>query len=72
MEKKKFDLAIHSFYEQYHNTGATTNDFTNLWEKTLKTKGLREFFNDWIYTINYTSFVKENNTIDEIVKHYTE
>jgi len=68
--KEKFDLAIRSFYGQYQNTGATTNDFTNFWEKTLKTKGLREFFNDWIYTTNYTSFVKDNNTIDEIVSHY--
>lgn len=70
--KEKFNLAIRSFYEKYHNTGATTNEFTNLWEKTLRTKELKEFFNDWIYTTNYISFIKNNNTIDEIANHYAE
>jgi len=68
--QEKFNLAIRSFYEKYHNSGATTKDFTNLWEKTLKIKGLEEFFNDWVYTTNYTTFIKNDNTIDEIVKHY--
>lgn len=68
--KEKFDLAVCSFYEEYHNTGATTKDFTNLWEKITKTKDLKEFFDDWIYTTNYTSFIRNENTIDEIVEHY--
>ena len=68
--KEKFDLAVRSFYEKYYSTGATTKDFTDLWVKETKTKGLKEFFNDWIYTTNYTSFIKNENTLDEIIKHY--
>jgi aminopeptidase N len=70
--QEKFNMAIRSFYDKYHSTGATTKDFTKLWEETLPTKGLKEFFDDWVYTTNYTSFIKNDNTIDEIVKHYTE
>ncbi|MFW6275285.1 MAG: M1 family aminopeptidase [bacterium] len=68
--KENFDWVIRSFYEQYHNTGATTIDFTQLWEKTLNIKGLRDFFDDWMYTTEYTAFIKNNNSIDEIVNHY--
>ncbi len=70
--QEKFNLAIRSFYDKYHSTGATTKDFTKLWEKTLNIKGLKEFFDDWVYTANYTSFIKNDNTIDEIVKHYAD
>ncbi len=68
--KEKFNLAIRFFYEKYYATGATTKNFTELWIKETKTKGLKDFFNDWVYTTNYTSFVKNENTIDEIVKYY--
>ncbi|MFO7810628.1 MAG: M1 family aminopeptidase, partial [Candidatus Delongbacteria bacterium] len=68
--KEKFDLIVRSFYEQYHNSGATTICFTDLCEKVIQRKGVKKFFNDWIYTANYTFFIRDENTIDEIVKHY--
>lgn len=68
--KDKFDLVLRTFYEKYYKSGASTKDFTQLWEKTVKAEGLTKFFNDWIYTTNYTTFINNNNSIDDIVKHY--
>lgn len=68
--KEKFDLIVRSFYEQYHDSGATTRCFTDLSEKVIQRKGVKKFFNDWIYTANYTFFIRDENTIDEIVNYY--
>ncbi|MDR1348534.1 MAG: hypothetical protein LBJ63_08950 [Prevotellaceae bacterium] len=58
-----YDLVISSFYEKYHHTESTTKDFTDLWEKVTKVKGLKKFFDDWIYTANYTALIKNRSTI---------
>jgi len=65
-----FNEIVGSFYQKYYKTGASTEDFVQH-SKTISNFNLNIFFQDWVYTTNYTRFVKDNMTIDEMVGLYS-
>ncbi len=66
----KFNEVIKEFYQNHYKTGATTLDFTTIWEKYAQNKNLKKFFNDWMYGTKYTEFVLKDMGLDEIINHY--
>jgi hypothetical protein len=66
----RFHQAVGGFYQQYHETGASTRDFTDYWEHLFPEKPLHGFFNDWVYTTGYTALVLEKPDMEAILQHY--
>lgn len=65
-----FNKAIGGFYQHYWSREASTADFIDFWQKTVKAEQLRTFFNDWVYTTDYLKLMREQKDIDDIVSHY--
>jgi hypothetical protein len=68
--EESFNQAISGFYQKYYKAGTTTRDFTNYWEKSMPSERLKNFFNDWVYGTEYTTFILNDRSIDEIINHY--
>lgn len=66
----KFNQTIRYFYETYYSREASTVQFTDAWYKITKNKRVKDFFNDWVYTTDYTSLFQDNTNIDNIIDHY--
>ncbi|MDR2069051.1 MAG: hypothetical protein LBP71_04195 [Spirochaetaceae bacterium] len=69
--QEEFNGVIGGFYREYHDREAVTNDFTSYWiRNSAVPEKVQAFFDDWVYTTNYTAFIPENMTIDDMVKQY--
>jgi hypothetical protein len=67
--QKDFNDVFGSFYQKYHATGATTDEFVRHSTKISKVD-LTRFFSDWIYTTRYTALLRSNLSMDEIIGRY--
>lgn len=65
-----FNKAIGEFYQKYSSSGATTKDFTDYFLKIADNNNLNKFFNDWVFTSDYTNFIINELGIDDIINHY--
>lgn len=65
-----FNNAIGGFYRQYCIAGASTDDFVEFFTKTTKNYNLSLFFNEWVYTTDYTNYIMKNMNINDIVDYY--
>jgi hypothetical protein len=65
----QFNEIIGSLYQKYFKSGATTHDFVNQ-VKFISTFNLTNFFNDWIYTTQYTEYLLNDMPIDKMVELY--
>jgi len=68
--EETFNTLLGGFYQDYHATGASTRDFTNYCIDISGVEKLKEFFDDWFYTTNYTKLILDGLDVDAIVKHY--
>ena len=67
--ERQFNTIIGSFYQKYHKSGATTNDFVKN-ANSVTSIDLTKFFNDWLYSTNYTEYIKNGMPINEMVNIY--
>ena len=67
--EEKFNRIIGSFYQNHYKAGATTNDFVKL-AKKISNVDLNKFFDDWMFTTNYTKFIEKGDSINTIVATY--
>ena len=68
--ESNFNQVIKNFYQHYYSTGASTLDFTKLWEKSIPNENLNQFFDDWMYGTKYTEFITKDMSVDYIIAHY--
>ena len=68
--EETFNHLMGGFYQEYQASGASTRDFTNYCIEKADVEKLKEFFDDWVYTTNYTKLILDGLDLDAIVKHY--
>lgn len=68
--EETFNTLLGGFYQEYHAIGASTRDFTNYCIAISGVEKLKVFFDDWVYTTNYTKFILDGLDVDAIVNHY--
>ena len=67
----QFNRIIGSFYAEYHERGATLDEFIDHCQETAG-PGLEKFFKDWIYTTEGIKLVMEGKTLPELIQFYKE
>ena len=67
-----FHNVIGGFYKEYYDTGASTKDFTEYWEKITQSKHIQSFFDDWVYSTNYKNVISDKGSIDEVINYYSQ
>jgi aminopeptidase N len=67
--EQKFNEIIGSFYQKYYQSGATSDEFVQH-AKDISEFDLMHFFNDWFLGTQYSDYLKEGLSIDEIVFKY--
>ena len=65
----QFNDIIKSYYDEYWQTGATTDQFVQHIEQNTAID-LDHFFDEWIYTTNYIKYLKEGVSLTEFVNRY--
>ena len=65
----QFNQIIGSFYAQYHEKGATLDEFIHHCQETAG-PGLERFFSDWIYTTAGIQLVMEGRSLPELIQFY--
>ena len=65
-------MKMDSVYNHYYTSGASTKDFNNYWMKLASIQALESFSQDWMYSTNYTTFLIEGMSLDEMVEYYRE
>lgn len=68
--EENFNKAIATFYDKYYHSGATTKDLVDCFKKVMRGKRIENFFNDWMYTTDYSRPILEGKDIDALVKYY--
>ncbi len=68
--EETFNTLLGGFYQEHHATGASTKDFTNYCIAISGVEKLKVFFDDWVYTTNYTKLILDGLDVDAIVNHY--
>ncbi len=64
-----FNQALKTFYQQYSNKEATTEDFARI-TKLTSGRDMSAFFNDWFFTTTYIKLLERHSTFDELVMMY--
>lgn len=64
-----FNQALKTFYQQYSNKEATTEDFASITNLTSG-RDMSAFFNDWFFTTTYIKLLERHSTFDELVMTY--
>jgi hypothetical protein len=65
----QFNRLMTSFYRQYVNTGATTDQFVQFIKKNAGIN-LSVFFNDWVYTSKSSQLILDGTPMKQIVARY--
>lgn len=68
--EEAFHKMIGGFYQQYYKSGAFTRTFTDYCIRHENNKRLQAFFEDWMYTANFTRYIVPESTIDDIIAVY--
>lgn len=69
VEEEAFNQSVKTFYQQYANKEATTEDFARV-TKLASGRDLSAFFNDWFFTTDYVQLLERQSTFNELVIHY--
>lgn len=64
-----FNQSLKTFYQQYSNKEATTQDFVRT-TKLVSGRDMSAFFNDWFFTTGYLELLERRSTFDELVMMY--
>jgi len=67
----EFNKMIGGYYQTYVKSGASTNDLVQFAKQTCSTD-LDLLFNDWVYTTNWYTRIRQVKTIDELRGFYKE
>ena len=67
--EQEFNEIIGSFYQEYYQSGATTEEFVQH-VKRISDIDLTKFFDDWVFGTHYSDYIKEGLSIDKIVHKY--
>lgn len=69
MGKEDFNRLIGSVYDQYNDTGITSEQYVALAKKISK-RDLDPFFRDWLFTAESSKYLQDNLSLREILKKY--
>lgn len=64
-----FNRCINKYYSNYHLSGATTDQFVETAKKVSGQK-VTKFFNDWMYSIRWQAFIRNELSIKDMSKKY--
>lgn len=64
-----FNEIIGGFYQRYADTGATTDEFV-VYAKSVSGVSLGRLFQDWMYTTEWYSHVRDGATLEDLVTLY--
>lgn len=64
-----FNKSIGYFYQRYHQSGGSTEDFIQLVDE-VSPLDLRPFFDDWVYTTAYTDLLKQDLSMADYINYY--
>lgn len=67
----EFKKIVGGYYQTFAESGATTEDLVHFAKQTCS-KDLNLLFNDWVYTTNWYTRVRQVNNIDELRRFYKE
>lgn len=69
VSETEFLKLIGSFYQEYYNTGATTEEFINHVKKNSSID-LTKLLNEWFYKPAYSKYIVDGLTIKQIIEKY--
>lgn len=65
----KFNHLLKTFYQEYSNREATTEEFVQITNQVAG-RDISAFFNDWFFTTGYIRYLDRQSTFDEMVMIY--
>jgi aminopeptidase N len=66
---EEFNAVVGGFFQRYHESGATTEQFVTHANEVTQTD-LEPLFRDWLFTTDYRRFLDSGSTLAEIAQTY--